>query len=192
VVLAHDTDTHARDPVLDPCEIVGHRRRGTVGVAAIGAGNRLQDRAAVPCRPGEWADVVEAEREGTTRLLGTRPNVGIRPLTQQYAAGIRMLPAVSVPIAPRKNLAATPLPHILMESEHGTSCADDLTGRAQVGLNPLGIAITPDGRTPYVTNENGASVTLMAQARNTPHMAHLERCPSPTFLRNGARDPHAK
>jgi hypothetical protein len=33
--------------------------------------------------------------------LGTRPKVGFSPVTPQNAAGIRMLPPVSVPSAPR-------------------------------------------------------------------------------------------
>src|SRR5215469_2539730 len=44
-----------------------------------------------------------------TPPVGTRPNVGISPVTPQNAAGIRILPALSVPIPARKNPADTPL-----------------------------------------------------------------------------------
>jgi hypothetical protein len=47
---------------------------------------------------------------GTHPDFGTRPKVGINPDTPQNAAGIRMLPPVSVPIPARKNPDATPLP----------------------------------------------------------------------------------
>src|SRR4051812_35183802 len=40
--------------------------------------------------------------------FGTRPKVGLRPVSPQNAAGIRMLPAVSVPTAPRNIPSATP------------------------------------------------------------------------------------
>src|SRR5262249_28668883 len=46
----------------------------------------------------------------TTPDFGTRPNVGISPLTPQYAAGIRMLPPVSLPNPARNMPLATPAP----------------------------------------------------------------------------------
>ena len=54
-----------------------------------------------------WSSV---NPSGTHPDFGTRPNVGIRPETPQNAAGMRMLPPVSVPIPVRKKPAATPLP----------------------------------------------------------------------------------
>ena len=44
-----------------------------------------------------------------------RPNVGITPVTPQNDAGIRMLPAVSVPSAPSTMPVATELPEPELE-----------------------------------------------------------------------------
>ena len=45
---------------------------------------------------------------GTESEIGTLPNVGIRPDIPQNAAGILMLPPVSLPIPPRNSPAAIP------------------------------------------------------------------------------------
>lgn len=45
----------------------------------------------------------------TPRRL-TRPWVGLRPTTPQSAAGLRIEPPVSVPIAPKQSPAATAAP----------------------------------------------------------------------------------
>src|SRR2546423_15332779 len=55
------------------------------------AWSRLQDRPITPC-------------------LGTRPKVGLSPVIPQYAAGIRIEPPVSVPIASGISRAATAAP----------------------------------------------------------------------------------
>ena len=44
---------------------------------------------------------------GTTPRTGTAPNVGLRPTHPHSAAGIRMEPAVSVPMATETRPAAT-------------------------------------------------------------------------------------
>src|SRR5882757_1290573 len=54
-----------------------------------------------------WSSV---NPSGTHPDFGTRPKVGMSPDTPQNAAGMRMLPPVSVPMPARNMPAATPLP----------------------------------------------------------------------------------
>ena len=52
-----------------------------------------------------------------------------------------------------------------------------------VGLRPIGIAITPDGKTAYVANDGANTVTPIATATNTAGTAHPGRDavpPAPT------------
>ena len=51
-----------------------------------------------------WSSVVES---GTTPVRGTRPKVGLRPVTPQAAEGIRIDPPVSVPTASGHSPAAS-------------------------------------------------------------------------------------
>src|SRR5690606_21075444 len=48
------------------------------------------------------------DESGMQRDFGTRPEVGCSPVTPQHAAGMRMLPPVSVPSPPRNSPAALP------------------------------------------------------------------------------------
>ena len=77
---------------------------------------------------------------GTQPDLGTRPKVGIRPETPQNAAGMRMLPPVSVPMPARNSPDATPLPVPELDPPGQASRFHGLRGIGN-GLSKSGIPI---------------------------------------------------
>lgn len=94
-----------------------------------------------PMRCGRWARRGRGcTRAGTHPAFETRPKVGASPVTPLNAAGMRMLPPVSVPIAARNRPAATPLadPELKPPAQVSRSHGPPLRGAQRLGTDRQG------------------------------------------------------
>ncbi len=78
-------------------------------------GNRLEHQGIVDHSAGHRAYVSREGLRATTPKRLTRPNVGLSPTTLLSAAGSRIDPPVSVPIAAKAERAATAAPEPALE-----------------------------------------------------------------------------
>ena len=93
--------------LLLPARDRGRRRRGRSDAAeprAVIAGieHAAGSQAGRPRAASRGRHGRAISTSGRTPWVGTRPRVGLRPATAQQAAGMRMLPPVSVPSAARR------------------------------------------------------------------------------------------
>ena len=103
-------DTEAEAPTDDLARLVAERPAGGRGIARVGAGDRVEHEAAVVRRRASGPSLSSVQQSAIAPCRLTRPYVGRSPVTPQKAAGERIEPQVSEPIANGTRPAATAAP----------------------------------------------------------------------------------